>query len=560
MSQCLNPNCLYQNPPGTKFCQRCGSKLLIGRTLLSRYKIIGELGSGGFGDTYLAIDIALPGHPRCVVKHLLPKDPNPAVLPIAENLFEREAQFLYYLGRHDQIPALNAHFCEDGEFYLVEEFVEGDELSKEITPGKKLSEEQTVELLKEILKVLAVVHQQNVIHRDIKPSNIMRRTRDGKLVLIDFGAVKEIRGLAVDSRGQTTITIAIGSPGYMPNEQFIGRPKLASDVYAVGMIGIQALTGLAPSQLPEDPDTGEIIWRNQVQVSDRLADVLDKMVRYYFSQRYRNASDALQGLMTTFVYSTPSPDAPTVPIVSSQTQRSPSPANKSRQRLIGVGIAAALVVTFFFLARTPQLGENRETQPPPPRPQPTVELNPIPSPTPRPSTTTSPARESTLISAVTGVDYTPLHDLLAAGKWKEADKETRRTLLQAADREREGWLRRKDIDKFSCEDLRIIDQLWRKSSQGRFGFSVQKEIYQNLDGKRKYNQEAKGIFGDRVGWRKRGRWLDYSELIFNLNAPKGQLPVVRVGGQAVTGGRFGYDAADYATRDSLAQLSVTCNI
>ncbi len=534
--------------------------LPIGTTLLSRYKIIDELGSGGFGDTYLAIDIALPGHPDCVVKHLKPKDPNPAVFPIAKRLFDREAEFLYRLGRHDQIPALYAHFCEDGKFYLVEEFVEGDELSKEITPGKKLSEDQTVELLKEILKVLAVVHQENVIHRDIKPSNIMRRAGDGKLVLIDFGAVKEIRGLAVDSRGQTTITIGIGSPGYMPNEQFIGRPKLASDVYAVGMIGIQALTGLAPSQLPEDPDTGEIIWRNQVQVSDSLADVLDKMVRYYFSQRYRNASEALQELMTTFVYSTPSPDAPTVPIVSSQTQRSPSPANKSRQRLIGVGIAAALVVTFSFLARTPQLGENRETQPPPPRPQPTIEPNPIPSPTPSPSTTTSPARESTLISAVTKVDYTPLQDLLAAGKWKEADKETRRTLLQAADREKEGWLRRKDIDKFSCEDLRIIDQLWRESSQGRFGFSVQKEIYQNLDGKRKYNQEAKGIFGDRVGWRKRGRWLDYSELTFNLNAPFGQLPVVRVGGQAVTGGRFGYDAADYTSRDSLAQLSVTCNI
>ena len=181
-------------------------------------------------------------------------------------------------------------------------------------------------------------------------------------------------------------------------------------------------------------------------------------------------------------------------------------------------------------------------------------LNPTPSPdpsdaSPKPSSdsqslTVQPSQQPnietpskpTLISKVTGMDYTPLRDLLAGRKWKEADRETRRTMLQAAGREKEGWLRTEDIDQFSCEDLRIIDQLWRESSQGRFGFSVQKEIYQNLDGKRKYNQQVKEIFGDRVGWRKRGRWLDYSELTFNLNAPKGQLPVVRVGGQAVTGG------------------------
>ncbi len=270
--------------------------LPIGTTLLSRYKIIDELGSGGFGDTYLAIDIALPGHPRCVVKHLLPKDPNPAVFPIAKRLFDREAEFLYRLGRHDQIPALNAHFCEDGEFYLVQEFVEGDELSKEITPGKKLSEDQTVELLKEILKVLAVVHQQNVIHRDIKLSNIMRRSRDGKLVLIDFGAVKEISGLAVNSRGQTSVTIVVGTPGYMPSEQTQGRPRLSSDIYAVGMVGIQALTGVSPKQLPEDRQTGEIIWRDRVQVSDKLAKFFEKMVRHDFSLRYATATEALQDL------------------------------------------------------------------------------------------------------------------------------------------------------------------------------------------------------------------------------------------------------------------------
>ncbi|MGK7872245.1 MAG: protein kinase [Xenococcaceae cyanobacterium] len=281
--------------------------MLIGKTLLSRYKITQKLGSGGFGDTYLAIDIALPARPPCVVKNLKPKDPNPAAFPIAKNLFDREAEYLYRLGEHDQIPRLYAHFEEGGEFYLVEEFVDGDDLSQEIIPGNPLSSEQTVKLLQEILEVLAFVHQHNVIHRDIKPPNIIRRKQDGKLVLIDFGAVKEISALTVNSQGQTSLTVGIGSPGYMPSEQAKGKPKLASDVYAVGMIGIQALTGVKPDQLEEDPNTGEITWGNWTQVSNRLANVLTKMVRDHFKERYQNASEALEALVSTSVSSGTSP-------------------------------------------------------------------------------------------------------------------------------------------------------------------------------------------------------------------------------------------------------------
>ena len=352
--------------------------MLIGRTLLSRYKIINKLGSGGFGDTYLAQDIALPGNPSCVVKHLKPKHPNPAVFPIAKRLFDREAEFLYRLGKHNQIPTLYAHFEEGGEFYLVQEFVDGDDLSKEIIPGKPWSEEQTVKLLQEILEVLAVVHQENVIHRDIKPSNIMRRKRDGKLMLIDFGAVKEISALTVNSQGQTSVTVPIGSPGYMPSEQAKGRPKLASDVYAVGMIGIQTLIEAKLDQLSEDPNTGEIIWRNQVpQMSDRLADILTTMVRDHFSQRYQNASEALQGLMSTVVYSTPSADVPTVPIPemltmqqpssspSQPTQLPPKPAKLSPLAVL-VGLAVAAIAGVALINRPSYL------PPPPVNPPPTA--------------------------------------------------------------------------------------------------------------------------------------------------------------------------------------------
>lgn len=211
---------------------------------------------------------------------------------------------------HDQIPSLFAHFEENGEFYLVQDFIEGHDLTKELILGQKSSESDTIKLLHDILEVLAIVHQQNVIHRDLKPANLMRRD-DGKIILIDFGAVKEISTLVVNAQGQTSFTVGIGTSGYMPSEQAKGKPKLCSDIYAVGMIGIQALTGQAPYTLPEDPQTGEVIWRNQAQVSNNLANVLDKMVRDHFSQRYQNAEQALQAILSLSPPPTPPPPAPT---------------------------------------------------------------------------------------------------------------------------------------------------------------------------------------------------------------------------------------------------------
>ncbi|WP_293151101.1 MULTISPECIES: bifunctional serine/threonine-protein kinase/formylglycine-generating enzyme family protein [unclassified Microcoleus] len=271
---------------------------MLGRTLRNHYQIIKFLGQGAFGDTYLAKDLDLPGHPQCVVKHFKPKDSNPDILPIAKRLFDSEAETLYKLGKlHDQIPRLWAHFEEHGEFYLVQDFIAGQDLTKELTPGKKFSESYTITLLCDILEILAVVHQQNVIHRDIKPANIMRR-HDGKIVLIDFGAVKQVSTIVVNVDGQSSSTIAIGSSGYMPSEQANRRPKLASDIHAVGMIGIQALTGQPPFKLPEDLNTGEIIWRERASVSNYLANILDKMVRDHFSQRYQNAGEALQAILS----------------------------------------------------------------------------------------------------------------------------------------------------------------------------------------------------------------------------------------------------------------------
>lgn len=184
-------------------------------------------------------------------------------------------------------------------------------------------------------------------------------------------------------------------------------------------------------------------------------------------------------------------------------------------------------------------------------------------PEPPPSIPPSQPR-TTLISKATGVDYTPLRNQLEAGNWKEADLETGKLMLRAANRESKGWLRTEDIDNFSCEDLRIIDGLWLESSQGKFGFSVQKEIYQSLGGTREYNREIWEKFGDRVGWRKEGEWMYYDDLQFDITAPKAQLPTV-VGGAEDWGERVTLWAENFFTSrkkpylSSLAQL-LTCRL
>ncbi len=294
-----------------------------------RYQIITQLGRGGFGATFVAVDTQRPGNPQCVVKHLKPVATDPYTLQVAKLFFDQEAEIQQTLGHHDQIPQLLAYFEENQEFYLVQELIEGHDLTQELPPGKQLSEASVIKLLNDTLEILAFVHQRKVIHRDIKPSNIRRRQKDEKIVLIDFGAVKQVKGLQVNPQGQTTFAIPIGTPGYMPSEQAKGEPKFSSDVYALGIICIQAMTGINPDPrsgggLPTHPDTGEIIWRDRVKVNPKLANILDKMVRYDFRQRYYTADEALQAV---------------------RELEGKSPPWKA---LIGVGIAAAVVISVFI--------------------------------------------------------------------------------------------------------------------------------------------------------------------------------------------------------------------
>ncbi|MHC5723947.1 MAG: SUMF1/EgtB/PvdO family nonheme iron enzyme [Nostoc sp.] len=304
--------------------------------LVGRYEIIRELGGGGFAITFLAKDCLQPSQPLCVVKQLRPEHTDSRIV----EFFEREATVLEKLGKDSQIPQLLAHFRENNQLYIVQEFIEGHDLKQEMIAGKQLNEGYATKLLQDVLQVLSFVHNQQVIHRDIKPENLMRRHQDGKIFLIDFGAVKELGTLIVNVQGKVTSTVLIGTPGYMPNEQKNGKPIFASDIYALGVTVIQALTGVSAVDFEEDTKTGEIVWRHQAQVSKHLANVLSKMVRRHYSLRYANTAEVLQDLSKK----------PLTPPTQPQ-----QPVNWSRRRVIqtvwlmGASFSFAIVVEKLLL-------------------------------------------------------------------------------------------------------------------------------------------------------------------------------------------------------------------
>lgn len=310
-----------------RYCRCCGMPLI----LADRYLPLKLLGQGGFGAAFLARDRYTPKLPLCVVKQFKPADNlSDQEKVLAQQLFEREADVLAELGKkHPQIPELYAFFPlvpdqqganQEQYFYLAQEFIDGQNLEQELAAQGTFSEAKVRKVLVEILKVLAFIHENNTIHRDIKPSNIMRN-QQGKLYLLDFGAVKQI---AIGGGNQKKST-GIYSMGFAPPEQVSGLEVYpATDIYALAVTCLNLLTN-KPAEELYDSYTNTWQWHKFVpQTSDRLKQVFDRMLLPSPCDRFQSARETLAAL------DIPSPPTPNPPDPNLPTPNLPTPTPTKR--------------------------------------------------------------------------------------------------------------------------------------------------------------------------------------------------------------------------------------
>jgi serine/threonine protein kinase len=442
LSQCLAPHCLASNPRHLNECQRCGSSLLLG----GRYRAVQSIGSGGFASTFKAVDEHRLGTP-CVIKQFRPQQQDSDSYQKAVDLFTQEAVLLKDLGSHPQIPELKAFLAQNNQLFIIQEFIEGNNLLQEFEQHGCFAAVDIIQMLKLLLPVLQFIHDRRVIHRDIKPSNIIRQS-NGSLILIDFGSSHQSYTHLFDRRTPQTAT-----PGYAPPEQMRGRVFPSSDLFSLGLTCLRLLTGCFPNEQDIDPlfDEQSQAWCWGDRISDirreneRLSHVLDRLLQTDLQQRYHSAQAVLEDL------------------------------------------ADATEICWVTTANS------------------TFSSAPLFDPDLDP-------------------DYVHLESLLVDRAFQAADCETWQILLKLACRTEQENLTLNALEALPEAALHMLDRLWHTYSQGRFGLRVQQEIYQELGGTAEFDFSLWEKFAERVGWCRDRHWLNYGELNFSGNAPKGHLP------------------------------------
>ena len=275
------------------------SLLIPGNVLGNRYEIVRELGRGGFGRSYLAIDLNKFGE-KCVLKEFAPQVRGQAELVKAKELFEREAGVLYKL-QHPQIPAFRELFrVSDGgseSLLLVQEYIEGEtylnKLNQRLKHQQVFSEQEMISLFHSLLPILDYIHRMGVIHRDISPDNIIYRDRDRLPVLIDFGCVKEIAATVISRYSSVKISTRIGKQGYAPEEQMMrGKVSPSSDLYAIAATALTLMTGKDASTI-YNPAEASWQWRNHLSLSPEFGAIIDRLLQHNPQHRYQSVAEVL---------------------------------------------------------------------------------------------------------------------------------------------------------------------------------------------------------------------------------------------------------------------------
>ncbi len=293
-----------------------------GSIIGNRYQIIQKLGRSETGKTYLAKDLQATVDGRCVVEQLSFDCNNEANWRILKQHLLNEIAVLERLGDHPQIPQFYAHFTENKQFYLVREYIDGDNLQQEVE-RKLFNEADTICLIQDALRILDFIHKTNVIHRDVQPVHLIRRKQDNMFVLIDFAAIREIESTEINLQGELICDPPNGNWSYIPPEQKAGQSNFSSDIYALGKTAIYALTGKSPQELEQTnldqrseqaPSSyksaspgvspgvydgrGGVIsdWRSHCQISTKLEDILSKMISPEIEYRYGSALEVLNDL------------------------------------------------------------------------------------------------------------------------------------------------------------------------------------------------------------------------------------------------------------------------
>lgn len=262
-----------------------------GSIIGNRYQIIQKLGREEMSRTYLAKDLQATGDARCAVEQLEPTFKNEANWQAIKQHFINEVAILERLGDHPQIPRFYRYFIENRQFYLVREYIDGDNLVQEVE-CKVFDEADAIYLIQDTLRILDFVHKTNVIHRNVQPIHLVRRKQDNSYVLINFGAIREIESTEINLKGDVLANKLFLNSGYTSPEQQAGQSHFSSDIYALAKTAVYALTGRSPLEL----ESIQSSWLNQIQLSPKLKAILTKMMSSSIQERYRSAMEVLQDL------------------------------------------------------------------------------------------------------------------------------------------------------------------------------------------------------------------------------------------------------------------------